>query len=140
MRISLLLVRSNTTIGLSIFRTGRVVDQVHGDFKHVTTCRGGILETAVINRAEDEMMSNDMCLVYAMPRSQTLDEVLADKELVRSIYSTIKLYTKTSIDMSITIMNEFGYKLRLASFAQLLKELVNNDKALEGSTIIADVT
>jgi hypothetical protein len=100
----------------------------------------GVLETAVINQAEEEMVSNDMCIVYAMPRSQTLDEVLADKELVRSVYNTIKLYTKTSIDMRITIMNEWGYKLRLASFASMLRELVNNDKDLEGSTVVADVT
>lgn len=137
MRISLILVRSNTTIGMSIFTASR------GNHcsSRTTFSRGeGILELSTVDRADEEMISNDMCLVYAMPRSQTLDEVLADKDLVRSVYDTMKLYTKSSFDMSIAIMNEYGYKLRLASFAAMLRELVNNNEDLRGSTVVADVT
>lgn len=126
MRISLLMVRSDTTIGLSVFKP-RNASQSN-------------LEMPILNAAFDELSSNDICMVYAMPRSQTLDEVLDDKDLAASIYKSVAVLADSSVDMRISILNEFGYKLRLGLFAAFINALVNTNKTLEGSTVVADVT
>jgi|SRR5471030_256463 len=123
MRISVLLFQSSTTGTLCFYPKTKISSEY------------ARIRDLVIT----ELVSNDMVVVHHVPHDLPMDKILGEPMLVHHLVNVLRSCVGTSCDIQLTLINSYGYILRLTGMATQLKDAVNKIESLKGSTVIANV-
>lgn len=118
MRVSILLAYSDQRVGLEV--------PSWDDY-----------ESHIRYERQKELIGHDECLVYHLRREWTTDYILDSSSILDDIRSMLVSFGKP-LDVTVKLLHNYGHLLRLAQFAQRLRDRVNISELSKGTTIIAE--